>query len=209
MRIGEWLLFAIALTCVVSAGGCKLIATAAYLTMPNDVEAEYDGLKGERVVVICHDVGGLGYQDAGVPSDLARLVGQHLDEHVRRVEVVSPDEVNDWVDSNEVRLAELGKAMDADKVVSIELEHYNLYRGPSLYQGHAEATLVVYDVDSEDSYELKPLESVYPPHSGVELTESENQFRRRYLRVLAADIGRRFYDHESIVASKDRLYPNR
>ncbi len=204
-RLSMWL-FAASVMAVVS--GCQLITAGMYVFAPNDIPAEFPGLEGQRVVVICNEVGVLGYQDAAVRTDLARVVSNRLQKNVKKIDVVSQDEINDWVDTNDVRYAELGKAMDADSVVSIELEHFNLYKGPSLYQGQAEMSLVVYDVETEETHDLKPMESLYPPHSGIPLDESEGHFRRRFVNVLGTQIARKFHPHESIEASKDRLYPS-
>jgi len=192
----------------VSITGCQAISTIAILTMPNDVPAEYDELEGERVVVICNDVGGLGYQDAGVPTDLSRLVGARLQKKVSGIDVVNHDYVNDWIDSNDIHEDELGKAMDATKVVSIQLEHFGLTKGPNLYQGHAQITVQIHDVATGEVEELQPIESLYPPHAGVPLDQSEPVFRRRFLGVLANQVSRRFFAHESLEASKERLYPS-
>lgn len=205
--IAKWLLL---VALVATTTGCQAIATIAYLTVPNDVPAEYKDLKDMRVVVVCDDVGGLGYQDAAVPSDLARAVGINLRRNVKRIDVVRQDDVNNWIDNgDDVREIELGRSLDADKVVSIHLEQFRLNKGPNLYQGHAQIMIRVFDVESGDvEAELSPLETLYPPHSAVPLEESEVNFRRNFVRVLAKQVGRRFYAHESLEASRDRLYPS-
>ena len=204
-RIAMWMLMA---GLVVSTSGCALFSTIAYITVPNDVPAEYEGLKKQRVVVIVEDVGGLGYQDAAVPTDLARIVSSHLRKRVKKIDLVSQDEVNDWIDSNDVHLKDLGKHMKADKVVSIQLNHFRLNKGPNLYQGQAEVTVQILDVETGDIDDLEPLEALYPRHSGIPLDQSEPTFRRRFVNILAKQISRRFYAHESMDVSKDRLYPS-
>lgn len=193
---------------VASLTGCQMLATIGYLTMPNDMPAEYEGLNGQRVVVIVQDVGGLGYQDATVPTDLARYVSADLKNNVKKIDIVSQDRVNNWIDSNDTREMELGKAMEADKVVAIQLEHFRLNRGPNLYQGQAEVSLQVLDVKTGDIKDMERLDTLYPPHSSVPLDQSEGAFRRKFIGVLSKQIGRRFYAYESIEASKDRLYPS-
>ena len=58
---------AAALTAVLlaEAGGCaELFATVAYLTVGTDEAADFPGLKGKKVVVVCRPLAELQYRDA-------------------------------------------------------------------------------------------------------------------------------------------------
>ncbi len=63
----------------------------------------------------------------------------------------------------------------------------------------------------ELNYELDPIDSMYPPNSGIPADFSnrrfEERFRQRFVRVLSDQVARRFYDHDSRANIKtDRFY---
>jgi hypothetical protein len=57
------------------ASGCSTLLTAAYLIAPQDTPAEYKGLKGKHVAVICKPIVELEFSDAGSSRELAGTVG--------------------------------------------------------------------------------------------------------------------------------------
>ena len=63
---------ALTATVLAEAGGCaELAATVAYLFVGTDESADYAGLKGKKVVVVCRPLAGLEFRD----SVAAREVG--------------------------------------------------------------------------------------------------------------------------------------
>ena len=56
-------------------GGCSTLLTVAYLVQPADVPAEFAGLKGKKVAVVCRPIIELEFTDAGSARELASLVG--------------------------------------------------------------------------------------------------------------------------------------
>ena len=59
--------------------------------------------------------------------ELAQLVGMNLERNIRRAEVIGQQEVARWIDENELlECPELGKALDADIVIGIDLEDFRL-----------------------------------------------------------------------------------
>ena len=102
---------------VALATGCSLVPTIAYIIKPEDVPAEFDGLNGQRVVIIGRATS-LDYSQPTVGRDLARRVGMLVAKNCRKVEVVEERELSDWVDKHEWRhFKEVGRAMKADMVV--------------------------------------------------------------------------------------------
>jgi len=93
--------------------GCSTLITAAYLLQPADVPAEYAGLKGKHVAVVCKPIVELEFSDAGSSRELASLVGGQLQQAVRKVKVIGQHEVARWIDENAwVDYPTLGKALD-------------------------------------------------------------------------------------------------
>ena len=165
-------LLAVLLTAAALAiSGCSTLGTLAYLVNPNDIAAEFDELSGKHVAVVCQPVVELQYSDAGSSRELAQLVGMNLERNIRRAEVIGQQEVARWIDENELlEYPELGKALDADIVIGIDLEDFRLYEGSTLYRGKA----TVHATDC-----------------------SEQQFRGMFMQVLSGKIARIFYPHDS------------
>jgi hypothetical protein len=86
--------------------------------------------------------------------------------------------------------------------VGVELEDFRLHQGQTLYQGRANVEIKVYDLKEGGKmvFSKTPKPSIYPPNAAVPTSEKqEGQFRREYVKVLAEEVARHFYDHDSRV----------
>lgn len=183
--------------------GCtKLLTTAVYLIKGTDTPAEYKGLKDKRVVVVCRPLTELTYSCTGAASELAGSVGRHLKAHLKRkITVVDPDDVADWTDENSLEdYREIGRALEADMVVGIDLQSFNTLLGQTLLQGKSQVRVRVYDMqqDGEIVYEKALPQIIYPENNGIPTQDMpEEEFRRSYINVVADEIGSLFYpsDH--------------
>jgi len=188
---------------LVPAAGCvHALATAAYVwNGGNLVDAEYDGLVGKRAVVVCRPPASLGFRYPHVDRDLARRVSYLLEINVKDVDVVDQREVDNWIDEDDVEnFKDLAKAVNADVVVLLDLEEFSLTKGPTLYQGMAEVTLSVYDMQNNGKlvWEKELGENRFPSVGGVPTADkTQDQFREQYLTVLSERFARHFYKHEA------------
>jgi hypothetical protein len=197
----SWLSFA-ALLALHLAGCASALSTMLYVIDPNDRAAEYKGLKGKRVAVVCRPPADIGFRDANVDQDLARQVGRQLREHVRGIKLIDADEVAQWTDENSWDdFAEIGQALKADIVLGIDLESFTLYQHQTLYQGKSNLRLRVYDLTGGKSdlvYDKFPPQSIYPPNTGIATQDMpEAEFRRQYIGELATEVARHFHKYES------------
>lgn len=186
--------------CAVGLGGCSTLGTIAYLVQPNDVPAEYDGLRGKHVAVVCKPVVELEFSDAGSARELAGIVGALLEQNVRKVRIISQQEVARWTDENDwVDYPTLGKALDADVVVGIDLDQFRMHEGSTLYRGRASAHVRVFNVkDKSVAFERRIDDFTYPGDSAVPATDrSETQFRAMFLQMLGRRVSRLFHAHDS------------
>jgi len=199
--IGRWpgLLF---LFVVLLPSGCGWLSVALYNMNPDDTPADFKDLENKRVVVVCRPVVELQFADSTVPRDLTQQVGELLQKKIKKIKVVDESEVSEWTDENSwQKFTEVGKALKADMVVGIELERFSLQQGPTLLQGNAAMRVVVYDMQDggKQVYEKAMPRVLYPPNTPIPSAEkSEAEFRRQYLGVLAEQIGRHFYSHDSL-----------
>jgi hypothetical protein len=183
------------------ASGCNLVATAMYIVQGTNTVADFDGLKGKRVAVVCRPVTSLHFRDSSVSRDLAKQVSLLLEKHVPKISLVDQREVSEWADENNwEEYVEIGKALGADLVLGLDLEEFSLYQGQTLYQGKANLKIVVCDVSKgkEPIFERNLPQTLYPPNAAIPAGEKpEAEFRRQFVTVMAQLIARHFYDHDA------------
>jgi hypothetical protein len=186
---------------LLTASGCSLVATAMYVLNGNNLPADYDELKGKKVAVVCRPVTSLDFSNSSVANNLAEHVARRLNTNVRKITVIEQRKVNEWSDENNWEdYTEIGKALDADVVVGIDLEDFNLYQGQTLMQGQANVSLAVYEVKKgkQPVWSKHLPQTIFPPTGGIPASEKpEPQFRRQFVEVLSDQIARHFYPHDA------------
>ena len=155
------------------------------------------------MAVICHPVTSLHFRDSSASRDLAKQVGAMLQQHVSKINVIDQRDVMEWADENSWdEYVEIGKALDADMVIGLDLEEFSLYQGQTLYQGKANVKITVYDVaqGKEPVFERHLPQAVYPPNAAIPAGEKpESHFRRQFINHLSQLISRYFYDHDASI----------
>jgi hypothetical protein len=183
-----------------TACGCSTLLTAAYLLQPADVPAEFSGLKGKHVAVVCRPIVELEFSDAGSARELATLVGAQVESKVRRARLIGQQEVARWIDENSwVDYPTLGKSLDADIVMGIDLEEFRLHEGSTLYRGRATAHVRVYEVATKKVLFDKRIDDfAFPANTAIPSTDrTEAEFRGMFLQMLSQKISRCFHAYES------------
>ena len=186
-------------------GGCtSALVTAMYMIKGNVVDPEYKGLANKKVAVVCRPVVQLSFANTNggkIDADIARELGDKLKANIRKVKIVNPQTVEEWTDAHEwTNYKEIGEGVQADMVVGIDLQDFQLYAGQTLFQGKAKATVKVYDMKDGGRvvYTKHMPQAVYPPNAGRSTTEMQpDQFRREFIEVLAEEVGRLFYAHDT------------
>lgn len=191
----------LALTLSTSVGCVGILAQMGYWTGGNLVPAEYEGLEGERVAVVC--VSSNASYGVGVEAELlARGVDSLLKENVKKIEIVGQDEIADWVDKNdwdEIDYREVGRGVKADKVVAIDVSGFRLYEGQTLYRGRANVTVTVFDLKEggKEAFRRRLPEIKFPASGVYHSSEtSESAFRRTFIEVISRQVARYFYDFD-------------
>jgi hypothetical protein len=182
--------------------GCtKLLTTVVYLAKGSDTPAECKALLDKKVVVVCRPLTELTWSCSGAHNELAAEVGRQLKAHLKRkINVVDPEDVADWTDEHGVDdYVEIGRNLEADMVVGIDLLAFNTLLGQTLYQGKSQVRVAVYDLkqDGEVVYQKTLPQVIYPQNNGIPTQDMpEDEFRRKYIAVLADEIGNKFYPHD-------------
>jgi hypothetical protein len=198
-QIGVLLIVACTLS---SFTGCRtLFSNALYVIKGDKVDALYAGLKDKRVAVICNSS-----SPASGPNSPAGLVGRQtaklLEQRVSNIELVPMEEVADWIDRNnwnELDYVEIGRGVNADIVVFLDIESYSLRDGPTLYKGRATVTTSVYDIvgDGKVAYQGNTYDFAFPQNGAKHSTEtSEAAFQRVYTRALSYHLAKDFFSYD-------------
>lgn len=199
--LGRYLFPALCLLGLASSSGCQVLLMGVYLWEGgNLVDANSTDLDGQRVVVYCRPPASNEYRHAGASRLLAERIGALLEIHGAGIEVVDRREVDNWTDENGVDdPKELARALKADRLLEVEINHFDLFKGKTLYQGNADLQLTVYAMD-EGGKRLwdQPMgEVLFPRNSGVPAQDkSVRQFQNEFVAVLADGIARNFYRHD-------------
>lgn len=208
-RSRQWSWQLLLLAVVTSAcTGCNLIVGLGYfIGGPPSIEPVFDqqtkiSLRDDdkTVAVVCFAPKELKFDVDDIDASLARHVAHQLSSH--GVNVIRPGQVQAWLDSNDDwdSPAEVGRALEVDWVIYIDLEEYSLFEKnvSNLYRGRTSAMVKVFDMNDGQGHELfkQELVSQYPIRQPVPTSDvSYNRFKMLYMTFLSNQIGRMFYEH--------------
>ena len=208
MRHGSRWHRSVALICLfavlpTTTGCIGLLANLIYAGTGNMVPARFTGLQGRKVAVVCMEGRG-SYGPTVVSRKLAAEISAQLAEHVKDVDVIAPQRVEDWIDENDWDMIDyqvIGAGLGAESVVSVDVDSFTLREGATMYKGRADLHIVVYDIlaNAQEVYEQSPPQIQYPVNAGYHSTEiSERDFRKLFLATVARRVSRQFYAYEAI-----------
>jgi len=199
---GQWVLLAVLACGVASSTGClgQLLATGIYYWQGgNVVPAQCDALKDQRVVVLCRPPASHEYRNAGASRAISARVGAILEKNVKGIDVVSSKEVDNWVDEQDwENFKDLGRAVKASRIVYVELDDFELYKGTTLYQGTAEINVSVYDMSDKGKliWDRRLGQVLFPRNSAIPAADKPvQQFERQFVEVISTQIAEHFYRH--------------
>ncbi len=185
---------------LVAAAGCQAsLATAMWLIKGPNIPAQFNQMEEKKVAVVCRALDFSNFNYANVPKELSRQVAAMLATNGRKIQVVDQRKVDEWMDNNMWdEYQEVGKALDADLVLGLDIEQFSIYESQTLYRGKANVTMKLYDCESGKLLVDKALpRTVYPPNAAKPTSDlQESAFRREFLVTLADEIGRHFYPHD-------------
>ena len=198
-----WSLALLLTVLLVPSTGClhTLFATGIYLWQGgNVVDAECEALEGQRVVVVCRPPSSHEYRHAGAARSIGKRISKMLEANVKEIDVVSPQEVDNWVDEQDWdNFKDLGHSVKATRVVYIELDEFSLYKGSTLYQGNADVKLSVYDMNDRDRliFERNVGQILFPRNSGIPAADKSIQvFQRQFVEIVSDQIAKFFFEHD-------------
>ena len=186
-----WSLALLLTLLIVPTTGClhAILATSIYL---------WQG--GNIVVVVCRPPSSHENRHAGAARSIGKRISRLLEMNVKDIDVVSPQEVDNWVDEQDWdNFKDLGRAVKATRVVYIELDDFSLYKGSTLYQGDAIVNLSVYDMTNRGklAWERNVGQILFPRNSGIPSADKPIQeFQRQFVQIVSEQIASYFYEHD-------------
>jgi hypothetical protein len=219
-QLGKWAGRAVWFTlAAVFTLGCNPLSTISFLTQSDPTKpAEYPLVfekgpkKGKEVVVavFVSSAPGIGPVFAGsegkLASDIARKLPEMAKENKQKLVVIDPAQVNQFKMRNptwkQMHQSEWGKKLNVDFVLDIQLDKMSLYQPGSLnqlYEGSADVTVDVYDVDAGPAEPKYNYVYVFKyPRAGMQdaTTIPVTRFKQEYLEHLAAEISMKHVTHK-------------
>jgi hypothetical protein len=203
-RPSRWLTLALPLLLLGSTTGClhSLIATGIYIWQGgNVVPAQCKDLAGERVVVVCRPPSSNEYRHAGAARSIGKRISALLENNVDGVDVVSSAEVDNWIDEQDwENFKDLGRSVKASRILYVELDSFDLYKGSTLYQGDADVKVTVYsksDRDWKETWSRNVGQVLFPRNAGIPSADkSVNDFQAQFVEVVSLQVSTLFYKHD-------------
>ena len=185
-----------------STTGCVgLLANIMHAANGNLAPAAFDDLAGKRVAVLClSDSEAFGPTEASM--DIASRVSKLLETNVDEIMLVPSQEIADWVDRNDwdqLDYSAVGRGVNADMVVVVDLETFSLRDGKTLYKGRSDLKITAYDMnqDAQRVFTAEPSQIQFPTNSGYHTTDiSEDDFNREFIAHVSRRVARNFYPYD-------------
>jgi hypothetical protein len=196
------MLATVALLIVASTGCMGAMSQLMYVIKGHQIDPAYPGLVGKRVAVVCVSDAS-AYGPDTLTYTVAQAVSIRLSQSVDEIEVVSPGKIENWIDQNgwnESEFVELGKGIDADIVLAIEVASYSIHEGSTMYKGRADITATVYDIEKNGQvpFVYGPKHFAFPENGRPAIQTSEREFEALYLAQLTINLTNQFAPHDKL-----------
>ena len=190
----------ILLICITNTGCIGTLANLFYVLKGHEIPAEYAEFKEQRVAVVVNTKAS-AYGPDELADTLERFITMKLATNVPDIQIVPEVEIANWFDINGTdssRLAEMGKSVQADFVLSINLDDYTIREGSTIYKGKSEITIAVVDCKSGNTtYAVGPDLMEYPRDGRPAIQTNDRKFETFYLAWLSEQIAQQFYKHDA------------
>lgn len=182
---------------LVPNAGCGMLTTMMYWARGNPVSAKFPGLKDKSVAIVVFD----GNVQGGEGDMLARRIGFMLKTYGKDIKVIEHQKIADWLDKQPENVAdfkEVGRGVNADMVLCVDLDQFSTHEGPGLLRGRARIKVKVLDMAKGGKVVYdQPMTPVLFPESGPRaISEDEARFKSNFVDILAKNISKDFYTYD-------------
>ena len=196
-----FVVFSFGLMCLINSG-CNPFTAIYFLFLlpPPKIEAAYDGLEKEKVVVLAHVSRGAQFTYPGLENDLVKGVIRELRDNVDGIKLVDTNEVRQWKDENtEYELPDVGRAFDATRVLYLEVTEFTLHEHQSstLFRGTTKIRVQIADMEKDGDVVFDThVEPVFPGSRPIPTSDmSQDKFRAMFMKFLARQIAHQFFEY--------------
>jgi hypothetical protein len=209
----------VALVGLVSLSGCDP-RTLFYFLQPEEPMISPPGpeLEGKKVVVVTQSVGGGSSEFMNIDRDVTRDVSSILREKVKKIQVVDSEKIATWIEAHPkwTSAAELAKAFEADIVIQLEIEAFQVQNPGDLnvLQGTAKTHVMVTEMAYPKNDRGKPIkdkpkegkvaydeyvDTEFPTRGPIpaDAGPSRNSFKNKFLKIVASEISWHFVPHSA------------
>ncbi len=178
-----------------STGCVSFAANMLNAIYGNESKPEFEGMKDQRIAIICSNESGIGKDET--TNRLAANIRTAIGNKLTKATIIRQEEIDGWLRDNPNGLdasAQIGKAVKADYVISVDMRNLKVRDGQTLYRGRADYSVEVYSPSKEKIVFRKSIpEYTYPQEAAISTTEmDEAKFRRIYLTMAGEKISRLF-----------------
>lgn len=192
---------ALGFACLINSG-CNPFTALYFLFLlpPPKIEAAYDGLAHQKVVVLAHVGRGAQFVHPGLENDLVKGVARELRENVSGIKVVDISAVRQWKDEHsDYELTDVGREFHATRVLYLEVESFTLHEHQSstLFRGTSKIRVQVADVEKDGDVVFDThVEPVFPGSRPIPTSDmSQDKFRAMFLKYLARQLAHQFFEY--------------
>ncbi|MEZ6066782.1 MAG: hypothetical protein R3B90_13995 [Planctomycetaceae bacterium] len=192
---------------LLAAPGCaQVVLLGLLIGGPPHIQPEFETETGEslvgtdaKVAVVCYVDPDVRLKYSKIDVELSAYVAGLM--KINKINIIEPDYVRAWIDTHPdwETAEEVGRAMEADYVIELELVDFGLYEPHSatLFRGNATCYVKAYQIPETGSAQQlysRDVDFMFPTKIPRPTTDqTELSFKREYLSRLGEEIGFLFY----------------
>jgi hypothetical protein len=207
----------VALVGLTSLAGCDP-RMAMYFLQPNEpmIAAPGPKLEGKKIVVVTLASSNAMGEFQSLDHDMAKEITMIFRNKVKKIDIVDTEKVWTWLDGHPswTDPAEIAKAFEADLVIFLEVENFQLAdpRDVNVYHGTAKTHIVAKEMAYPTNSKGKPIKdkpkegnTIYDEYCDTEFPTrgpipfdtgvSRGAFKSKFLKVVCAEISWHFVGH--------------
>lgn len=198
----------IGLLLIAAVGGCTLARSLLFQTAPEkeSVKAEFKDLARKKVLIHVWSQPEVLWEYPQIRLDVSAALAAYLKEHLKGVEVVDPERVEQYIRSQSTSTldpVQLGRQFQAEMVIELSIYKFSV-RDPGMsqfYRGRLSSSVVVHDLTPVDGparrTPLQDVTVVVPEEGPVGFYNvTADQVRDATYAAFTQSTGRKFHDWE-------------
>lgn len=195
----------LAATLLISSTGCiGGMAQILYVIRGHKTPAAFKGLQGKKIaVVVVSDASAYGAGADTLTYTVGKAISVDLARNLKDASLIPPSRIEEWIDKNEFdesSFVKIGRGLEAEMVVAVEIGAYTIHDGATMFKGQSDLSVNVYDIANNGQivYSNGPNEFVFPKMGRPAIQTTDRNFERLYLAKLTSHVARLFYSHDQL-----------